>query len=209
MSYYIRSYCRIRNRSISINGHSFMALNPSVSLNDFLRTAYRRLNVDYPKFYKMDGLCKAVFIAAELMVRQSGPFPEQTALIFSNRTASYLSDSQHAAAIQAVPATASPATFVYTLPNIAMGELSIRHRLYSENVFFIFENYFPEFLVSYVDSVLDGGKATDAISGWTEVTEQRCDLFLYHVGTTDGILHTHAAVNRLYNEEHERTDTRA
>ena len=30
---------------------------------------------------------------------------------------------------------------MYTLPNIGIGEISIRHQLKSENGFFVFENY--------------------------------------------------------------------
>jgi len=203
-AYHIQSHCLIRGRSITVNGNTFLEMDPSTALNDFLKAAYRELHIDYPKFHKMDGLSKAIFIAAELMARISGPYSSDTALIFSNYSSSYIADSKHAADIFATEhPTASPATFVYTLPNIAMGEISIRHQLHSENVFFIFDSYFPEFLVPYVHSVLDGQKATDAISGWTEVTEQTCDLLLYHTGTGGGIPHTVAEVKRLYNEEHE------
>src|SRR5690606_14040418 len=114
------------------------------------KSAYRQLDIDYPKFHKMDPLCKATFIATELMARHSGPYTSDTALIFSNRSSSYLSDDKHAEGIfDPENRTASPATFVYTLPNIALGEISIRHQLHSENVFFIFDHYLPEFLVPY------------------------------------------------------------
>ncbi len=205
--YYIQSYCVIRGRSIRVNGKSLSTMLPSAPLGDFLRSAYRLLDIDYPKFYKMDGLCKAIFIAAELMARESGPYESNTALVFSNRSSSYLSDSRHAIGIfDTTNPVASPATFVYTLPNIAMGELSIRHQLQSENVFFIFDSYLPEFLVPYTDAVLDNERTRSVLCGWTEITEQTCDLMLYHighVGTTTGRLHTIEQLKRLYNEEDE------
>src|SRR5690606_21810022 len=112
--------------------------------------------------------------------------------------------SRHAAGIfDTLNPVASPATFVYTLPNIALGEISIRHQLQSENVFFIFDSYLPEFLVPYVDAMLDNGRTRSALCGWAEITEQTCDLLLLHVGTSVGTQHNVAQLKRLYNEEDE------
>ena len=203
--YHIQAYCTIRGRSIHINGTPFLDVDPSESLPGFLKAAYRELAVDYPKFHKMDGLCKAIFIATELVARTSGPFEQHMPLIFSNRSSSYLADSRHAADISRPEnPVASPATFVYTLPNIAMGEISIRHRLQSENVFFIFDNYLPEFLVPYVNATLTSTPtANSVLCGWTEITENTCDLFLYRVGTSGQLAHGIEQLNRLYNEEDE------
>lgn len=202
--HYIQSYCRIRGCAIQVNGKPFLNLVPSVSTGDFLKSAYRHLNIDYPKFHKMDGLCKAIFIAVELMARESGPYQRDTALIFSNRSSSHLSDSRHATGIfDTINPVASPSTFVYTLPNIAMGEISIRHQLQSENVFFIFDSYLPEFLVPFTASMLEDGKAGSVLCGWTEITAETCDLLLYHVGISTGPLHNVEQLKRLYNEEDE------
>jgi hypothetical protein len=201
---YIQSYCMIRERSIYIDGARFLSADPHSSLGEFLRSAYRMLETDYPKFHKMDGLCKAVFIAVELMTRQTGPLPTDTALIFSNRSSSFLADHKHASDIfRPDGVVASPATFVYTLPNIAMGEISIRHQLHSENVFFIFDSYNPEFLAPYVNTLLHAGRAERVISGWTEVTEERCDLFLCVAGAKGPAPHTIEHLKRLYDKEHE------
>lgn len=204
-SYGIRSYCTIRGRAIRVNGNNFFDADPSTPLGDFLKAAYRKLAIDYPKFHKMDGLCKAVFIAAELIIRESGPYEQHTALLFANRSSSYLSDSRHARDIfRADDPVASPATFVYTLPNIAMGEISIRHRLQSENVFFIFDSYLPEFLVPYANATLDGQHTErSALGGWTEITEETCDLLLYRIGTSGRLPHSVEQMRRLYNEEDE------
>lgn len=200
-SSYIRSYCTIRDRSIALNGTTFLKMDVGTTLAEFLKSAYRRLAVDYPKFHKMDSLCKAIFIATELMARHSGPYKSDTALIFSNRSSSYLSDNKHALGIfNTENATASPATFVYTLPNIALGEISIRHQLHSENVFFIFDRYSPEFLVPYTQAALDDKKLANAISGWTEISGHTCDLLLYYIGKSGSVPHTVAQLKRIYNE---------
>lgn len=203
--YHIQAYCTIRDRSIHVNGVPFFEADPSEPLADFLKAAYRELAVDYPKFHKMDGLCKATFLAAELIARVSGPYEQHMPLIFTNRSSSYLADSRHAADIfRTDNPVASPATFVYTLPNIAMGEISIRHRLQSENVFFIFDSYSPEFLVPYANATLDSQHtAGSALCGWTEITEDTCDLLLYRVGASGQLAHGVDQLNRLYNEEDE------
>src|SRR5690606_34186304 len=166
---------------------------------------YRKLAIDYAKFHKMDGLCKAILIAAELIARESGPYARHTAPLFSNRTSSYMSDSRHASDIfRPDSPMASPSTFVYTLPNIALGELSIRHQLQSENVFFIFDRYSPEFMVPYADATLDGQPDDgSALCGWVEVTEDACDLLLYRIGTSGPLTHNVEQLKRLYNEEDE------
>lgn len=200
-SYHIQSYCIIRDRTIAVNGTTFFKTDADITLADFLKSAYRQLDIDYPKFHKMDSLCKAVLIATELMDRNSGPYASDTALIFSNRSSSYLSDNKHATGIfDTENPTASPATFVYTLPNIALGEISIRHRLHSENVFFIFDRYLPEFLVPYTNAVLDDKPIKSAIGGWAEIGEHTCDLLLYHIGTSGNVPHTVAELKRIYNE---------
>jgi len=199
--YTIQSHCIIRDRSIRVNGVVRFEMDNTSPLSEFLKAAYRQLGVDYPKFHKMDGLCKAIFLAAELLAAESGPYDPNTALIFANRSSSFLSDDKHANAIFAAEnATASPATFVYTLPNIALGEISIRHQLHSENVFFIFDRYLPDFFVSYTDAALNGKPTKSALCGWVEITEQTCDLFLYHVGRSGAHPHTVAQLKRIYNE---------
>ncbi len=201
---YIQSHCTIRNRSIGVNGRTYWQGDPDASLSDFLKAAYRGLAIDYPKFHKMDGLCKAVFIAAELLARESGPYATDTTLVFSNYSSSHLADERHARDIHAGDeAVASPATFVYTLPNIVLGELSIRHRLHSENVFFIFDSFLPEFLVPYTETLFEGSRVAGALGGWTEVTEGRCDVLLYRIGTSGRIPHTIAGLKKLYNEDNE------
>ncbi|MGV3764369.1 hypothetical protein [Parapedobacter sp.] len=204
-SHSIRSYCTIRGRTIHINGHLFFAADPTIPLGDFLKLAYRQLAIDYPKFHKMDGLCKAMFIAAELIVRESGPYERHAPLIFANRSSSYLSDSRHANDIFRIDdPVVSPATFVYTLPNIALGEISIRHQLQSENVFFIFDSYLPEFLVPYANATLGGqDAASSALCGWVEVTDGTCDLLVYRIEPSGRWPHNVEQLKRLYNEEDE------
>lgn len=50
----------------------------SVSADEDLAEAYRRLGCEYPKFFKMDPLCKTGFIASERLLRQFRPTPNES-----------------------------------------------------------------------------------------------------------------------------------
>jgi len=39
------------------------------SVNELFRSVYRHYHTDYPKFFKMDNLCKLAFLSAEIAIR--------------------------------------------------------------------------------------------------------------------------------------------
>ena len=60
------SYCRITNNKVIFNGKDLSVQRTDASwLNDI----YRSLNISYPKFFKMDNLSKAGFLASELLLK--------------------------------------------------------------------------------------------------------------------------------------------
>ena len=67
----------------------------------------------------------------------------------------------------------SPALFVYTLPNVVIGEICIRNNFKGENAFFIFRDFdrgpeAPAFIANYVNDLLDSGKIKACIAGWND-----------------------------------------
>src|SRR5690606_35461004 len=142
--FHIKSYCRITNEKMICDGNLILKRNPDESNAEFLKEIYRKSEANYPKFFKMDLLCKSAFLAAEFISKKENLFETNTALILSNKGSSQDSDEKHAQAIYSENSAASPAVFVYTLPNIALGEISIRHQLFSENLFLIFDKFSPE-----------------------------------------------------------------
>ncbi len=200
-TYYISSYCRIKNNQVIVNDQIILNNKDSVSLSVFFKQIYTFLNTDYPKFYKMDLLCKGAFLAAELITREHPIQQENAALIFSNYSSSYVSDKKHADGIfDPENPVASPAVFVYTLPNILMGELSIRHQLHSENIFYIFDRFNAEFLAFHNQQFLNRGKADKILSGWTEVREDSCDIFMYLIEKEGKYPHTQETIEKLYTQ---------
>ncbi len=149
-----------------------VAIN-TLNEKDDLLAIYKHLNIDYPKFYKMDLLTKLGFISVELLINliktQSPDFvldSEKSAVVIANHSASIKNDTDFQKTIQDknnyYP---SPALFVYTLPNIVTGELAIRHKIYGETDCYILTN--PNELQKLKQLYLNT-TITQMIIGWVE-----------------------------------------
>ena len=135
-------------------------------------------------------------MAAEQLLQKENE--KQIALVFSNKAASLDTDRQHQAAMKSYP---SPAVFVYTLPNICMGEISIKHQLYSENGFFVFDSFNAAALHTYSNSLLDEETAEKVLCGWVDFDNEKYDAFLYVVAKNGTFVHSEAEINRLYHTQ--------
>lgn len=172
---YIQNYVRIKNSRLNING-SLKAFEIA-SAKAFAEQIYRSESLAYPKFFKMDLLSKFGFLAAELLLKNSEK-PSDTSLVFANKSSSLDTDIKHQQSIEAgknfLP---SPATFVYTLPNIVMGEICIRHQFKGENIFIVQPQFSPKILTETINLQLSLGKATNFILAWVEVLHEEIDIF--------------------------------
>lgn len=131
---------------------------------------YRHYVGDYPKFFKMDTLCRLGFIAAEMVLKSTDRFTDgiqntECAIILANRSASIKNDTDYLATISDGNYYPSPALFVYTLPNIVTGEIAIRHHLQGETAFHVLDK--PEELEPILLSTLND-KNTPVLAGWCE-----------------------------------------
>jgi hypothetical protein len=149
------------------------------ALPEFLRSLYDRFSGQYPKFHKMDLLSKLGWVATEILL-QDMPMdqytPEDTGVVLANTSSSLDTDERYYETVQEI---ASPALFVYTLPNIVIGEISIRHKLKGENAFFITAEFDIEFITGYVQQLLDTGAINACICGWVEQYHSAYDAALY------------------------------
>ena len=123
------------------------------------------------KFYKMSDMCKALYVAVDRLLANSG-FEEieqnRRAIVLANRSASLDADIAHQQILnQHLPEGASPAAFVYTLANVAAGEICIRHKIQGDNTFFI-ENEDSGVAERYARSLIANNKADAVICGWCE-----------------------------------------
>jgi uncharacterized protein YqgQ len=201
-TFHIKSYCHIKNQTVSVNGQAIFS-DGTEDFSAFIKNGYKSLKTDYPKFFKMDNLSKLAFLAADILLKNENLNEEENniALIFSNKASSLDTDRKHQAAIENdAEYFPSPAVFVYTLPNICLGEISIKHRLYSENSFFIFDRFNAEHLQLYGNNLLHSGKAEKVLCGWVDLDENKYDAFVYLVEKEGEIEHKTEEINSLYNK---------
>ncbi|HEU4791480.1 MAG TPA: 3-oxoacyl-ACP synthase [Flavobacterium sp.] len=199
---YIQSFCTIQNNQILLNGEFVFSIEPTV-FSDFSKKAYQYLEMNYPKFFKMDNLSKLAFLGAELLLKKESNTSTEnnTALVFANKSSSLDTDVKYQNSISdAENYYPSPAVFVYTLPNICLGEISIKHQLKSENSFFIFADYNPEFMEKYSSILLETQKADKVLCGWVEYYNEDYKAFLYLVDKEGKLEHNQELLKKIYNQ---------
>ena len=185
-----------------LNGETVLN-STDASFADFAKKVYQQQEMSYPKFFKMDNLSKLAFLGAELLLKnETDPAVENNiALLFANNSSSLDTDVKFQESIaDKENYFPSPAVFVYTLPNICLGEISIRHQLKSENSFFIFEEYNSSFMHDYANILLDTQKADKVLCGWVEYFNEEYKAFLYLVTNEGALQHDQQTLEILYNK---------
>ena len=199
---YIRSYITIQNNEIVLNGTSVFKTEPT-DFADFSKQALRNFEIQYPKFFKMDALSKLAFLGSELLLSSiiSAEEENNIALVLANKSSSLDTDVKYQESISDKENYyPSPAIFVYTLPNICLGEISIRHQLKSENSFFIFDAFNTEFMSNYSNILLNSNKADKVLCGWVEYFNEDYKAFLCVIGKEENEKYRDENINTLYNK---------
>ena len=176
--------------------------NKEKGLSGFLVSAYHHFALQYPKFYKMDNLSKLGWLANEVLLQNSFEKekyqPEDVGVVLSNASSSLDTDIRY---YETAKDIASPSLFVYTLPNIVIGEICIRHNLKGENAFFIFDEFDAGFIEQYVSNLINNNILQSCICGWVEVINEQYKAVLYLVEKMkgpDSILFTKENINKIY-----------
>jgi hypothetical protein len=192
---FITGWCSIRKDRIRrMNGDD--AVNENfLNFADFIKSLYRKEQVSYPKFYKMDRLSKLGFLCAE-MVLKDNPVTErynkeEIGIVIANSASSLDTDMDYQAMISdRSNYFPSPSVFVYTLPNIVIGEICIRHGIKGENAFFISEKFEPERLTEYVGELIHSSRSKAVLCGWVDILEKQFESLLFTVEKGSGIKKT-------------------
>ena len=134
-----------------------------------LNELYRQFVGDYPKFFKMDSLCKLGFLASELLLGSlSAEQKENASIILFNKNGSLITDRNYQQTISESNYFPSPALFVYTLANIITGEIAIRHKIYGETSFYILPNKDEEVMERMVKNIFLTSHPTFVLTGWVD-----------------------------------------
>ncbi len=148
----------------------------------FSKNLFKSFEIDYPKFYKMDYQSKLAFLATEILLKDENTLTENQdiALVFANRNSSLESDLKHQQSIQSADEIfPSPAVFVYTLANICLGEVSIRHHLKTENAFFISDKFKEKQLKKYAKYLISKNRAKKVVVAWVDFLQGNYEAKMY------------------------------
>lgn len=140
-----------------------------------LTEAYKRFVNDYPKFYKMDILSRVAFIASELLLQAENEreaHKEDRSVILFNCSSSIVSDRNFQETIALDNYFPSPAVFVYTLPNIATGEIAIRNGYFGETSFYIISQPSQEQMDRIIAASFADGRMKSTICGWINADDE-------------------------------------
>ena len=180
--YILKSFVSISPWKLNINGKT--EKYEAESFKEFSRMIYGRLGVNYPKFYKMDNLCMLSYLGSEILLSGDDIFrrhcAEKIGLFFSTSSSSIDSDRKFYDSICGDDGYfPSPGTFVYTLPNIMIGELCIRHGIKGENCVFISEGFDPGFMHFFAENLFLKNKITACVVGHADYAGDGFSLLLF------------------------------
>jgi hypothetical protein len=123
---------------------------------------------------------------------------EQVGVVLSNASSSLDTDIKY---LETTKDIASPALFVYTLPNIVIGEICIRHQFKGENAFFIFDEFDAAFIEQYVSNLINNNNLQCCICGWVDILDETYKTVLFLVEknkTPDSKLFIQENINKIY-----------
>ena len=190
---YISGWCGITDQSVILNNKKEIPEEKFANFATFIKALYKKELAGYPKFYKMDNLSKLGFLTAELLLKNSDVLnkygKEEIGVVITNSSSSLDTDLDYQELIKDKSNYfPSPSVFVYTLPNILIGEICIKHQIKGENAFFVSEEFDPEQINNYVTHLFDQGKIKACICGWIELLREKYHSLLLVVERIDGIV---------------------
>jgi hypothetical protein len=135
----------------------------------------------------MDSLSKLGWLAAEILLKEDfrpGRYrPEEIGIALANANSSLDTDLKYYETVKEIP---SPALFVYTLPNIMIGEICIRNNFKGESAFFISPEFDAGFMERTVNYLLDNNILQACICGWVDLLGETYKAVLYLVEKENG-----------------------
>ena len=190
ISYSVKKKHRVHitPQGVWLDGKVF-AIDKEGKQSSLLTALYKQIIGNYPKYYKMDGLCRLGFVASELLLkaeRDEGSFTEDTnktrAIVFFNRSSSIASDKKYLASIaEKDNYFPSPSVFVYTLPNIVTGEIAIRNGYHGETSFYILPHKNELLMQDIIETTFMDEQTTSILTGWLDYEDSEhfeADLYI-------------------------------
>ncbi len=169
----------INNGKVFVNGTIVQKLEGDFGVVS--KQLYKKYCKPYIKFFKMDSLSKLGFLTAEILLKDFSLESidlNEVALIVGNSNATKDTDLKYFETLNDQP---SPAIFVYTLPNILLGEICIRYGFKGQNLFYISEKFDEDELFENIKILLKNSTTQYLIGGWVDfinIKDYKSLLFL-------------------------------
>lgn len=163
---------QLTDNSLKIDGKDVVT---SSTGKELLTELYKQYIGNYPKFYKMDMLSRLAFVASELLIQQEFSEPiegEERAIAIFNATTSIDSDRKHIETIKET-GIASPSVFLYTLPNIMLGEIAIKHQYQGETSLYLLAEKDEALMQQIVGSMLQQTETKSLLTGWIDCRDEQ------------------------------------
>ncbi|MBR6064654.1 MAG: 3-oxoacyl-ACP synthase [Bacteroidales bacterium] len=179
----------------------------SQGIDDQLAQLYRNIGMSYPKFFKMDRLCKAGILGAEMLLKDYDFDHENVkadwGIVLMNSASSLDNDRRYQETIATDNYYPSPAVFVYTLANIVTGEIAIRHKIGGESSFYVMPEYKQELIEEIIGQAFTANpELTHIVCGWVDVDGENCEVKMGLYKRMDNAQCTmHNAQCTMHNEE--------
>jgi hypothetical protein len=162
---YIWHYLQWQQHKIARDGQLLMTTGETES-DRIPEAIYRQAGIAYPKFFKMDPLSRVAFLAAELLLPAAIKAPKhKIATVISTSSGCLEVDKKFDESRKTL---ASPALFVYTLPNIMLGEIDIRHGFKGEQMCTVSDKADIAWLSFYVSDLLQHRGTEACLCGHVE-----------------------------------------
>ncbi|MBL7683127.1 MAG: hypothetical protein JNK00_07165 [Flavipsychrobacter sp.] len=167
-------------------------------------TVYRGLQYNYVKFFKMDLLSKWAWLGAETLLKQGENFvydgidKTKIAIVLQTNHGCLDVDKKYSDSLTTI---ASPALFVYTLPNIMLGEICIRHGFKGEQACLVNDGFDVKEMEFWVNDLLQNRGMEACLCGWVDATADNHDVCMYWVTKENGSIKFAAdTMQQLYNK---------
>lgn len=195
----ISNWIHYKQESAVKNGNSFLAEEyPSIKEPQDL---YRLNACNYMKFFKMDVLCKWAWLGAETLLAGNDLLANvdksKVAVVLMTSSGCIDVDKKYKATMANVP---SPALFVYTLPNIMLGEICIRHGFKGEQLCLVSKEFDAEEISFWVNDLLNKRGMEACICGWVDAYSDKKDVAMFWVTKDGDETLTKESLNELYNK---------
>ena len=160
---------------VKVNGKTLPTKEKGASLPGEI---YRTYMGDYPKWFKMDVLCKTGVLASHLLLhypelRGEDPTPrEDTAVVLFGKNGPIVDDKAFLETISPGNYFPSPSLFVYTLSNIVSGEIAICERFRGESNSLGLSCKDDGIIYSTILEAFQDGTLERLVCGWVDVSQK-------------------------------------